>query len=159
MKKCIAALALSVCLSAPAWAATPTFAQVETALQSHEYAQARVQMDEILRKRPESVRAHNLNAQLIIAEGGDDQKAAVELAQANKLKVKGDVLVPADDHFKGLRYILFAISAIAVGIACFLGKEYVTIRSRSKAKVVEDVVEPIEKDATNYSTPMTIHGV
>lgn len=156
MKKLVAAIALTIAMTA-ANAATPTFAQVETSLEAHSYAQARVQMDEILRKRPESVRAHSLNAQLIIAENGDSQKAAIELAQANKLKVKGDILVPAEDHAKGVRYILFGISTIAVIIACFLGKEYVNIRSRVKAKV-EDDVEPIEKDATNYSTPMTIHG-
>ena len=67
MKKLIATVAL-VFLSAVAWA-TPSPKQIEAALSAHDYRSARSMVDEVLRDKPQSARAHLLNSYILLKEG------------------------------------------------------------------------------------------
>lgn len=159
MKKYLAMLTLMASLSATA--ATPTFAQVEASMSSKDYDTAKVLMEDILRKRPESVRAHSLNATLILASGGDKKAAESEINLVEKLKGEKEIIViahrePEKETSNFVRNGIISLCLIAAIIACFLGKEYANIRSRTKVKVKE-FVDSSEKDPTNYSTTMTTH--
>lgn len=159
MKKYIAAIALTVSLGATA--ATPTFAQVEAAMINKDYAVAKVLMDEILRKRPESIRAHALNASLILAAGGDKEEVEAELAYVNKLKTQTvQPISPAPEQSNIVKYTITGLCVIAAIIASFLVGAYVKLRTRNKRKVDEDAGEDIpDIDRSNYSTTLTNHGV
>lgn len=159
MKKYFAAIVLTLSLSANA--ATPTFAQVEATMANKDYAVAKVLMDEILRKRPESIRAHALNASLILAAGGDKEEVEAELAYVNKLKTQAEKpIVPVVEQSSTLKYVITGLCIIAAIIASFLAGEYVKLRTRNKRKAKEaPEVLPEEIDRSNYSTTLTNHAV
>lgn len=171
MKNLFAALALSIALSASA--ATPTFAQINTEIEAGHLIEARVMMDEVLRKRPESVKAHAINASLLAAEAKPLDKIREELAVANKLK--GSVEYPKKEYTKQpvveekvgvARYIMLALCAVAGIIASFLGWQYLSIKGKRKNKQIinpekpeGEINEPIqETDRNLYSVALSHHG-
>lgn len=89
MKKFLATAVL-VFASAIAWA-TPSPKQVESALAAHDYRAARSMVDEVLRDRPDSARAHLLNSYVLLKEGKLDA-ASNEIKTARQLDTKGDVV-------------------------------------------------------------------
>lgn len=151
MKKIMAAIALSVALSAQA--ATPTFAQIEQAMLVQDYSAAKVMMEEVIRKRPESVRAHTLKAKLLAETGAPQEEVAKELSYVTALKSKDNsVIVSPQEQHNTLRNILIALCVLGVAITCFLGRWYVNIRSRNKT-------DNTENDPSNYTTALTTHNV
>lgn len=111
MKKYFVAALLTVALTVQA--ATPTFAQIELAMQENNYKTARVMMNEVLRKRPESVRAHVINARLIAAEGGDIKEVQEELEYATRLKnPRADLIVEDNSTLRKVMLFLCGIAAL-----------------------------------------------
>src|SRR5438874_5935800 len=82
MKKFLAALALS--LASVAAFALPSPQMIEGALQRHDIASAQAMTQEVLAAKPQSARAHLLNAYVLV-EQGDKAGAAVELQNVNQL--------------------------------------------------------------------------
>lgn len=166
MKKLFAAFALTFALAANA--ATPTFAQVNEAIAVGNTKEAKVMMAEVLRKRPESVKAHTINAQLLVLTGANKEEIAAELALANKLKgsvqyasAEPDVVETSSNSV--VKYIIIALCAVSAIIAAFLGYEYISIRGR---KLKQNPITPEgenneqiqETDRSNYSEPLSHHS-
>lgn len=89
MKKYIVALMFALATSVVF--ATPTPKQIENDLANKDYASAKSKVMEVLRDRPESARAHLLNAFLLIHVSKDRVAASEELKNAMNLDTKGDV--------------------------------------------------------------------
>lgn len=89
MKKIIAWLVLSLfCMAA---FALPRPSQIEDALAAKHYTEARSMVDEVLRERPDSARAHLLNAYLLVHADHNKAAANAELQTAVGLDKRGDV--------------------------------------------------------------------
>lgn len=88
MKKFLSFVFLVFAL-ATAWA-IPRPEQIEQALAAQDYVSARSMVNEVLRKKPTSARAHLLNAYVLLKEKQLDA-AANEVKQAKLLDSKGDV--------------------------------------------------------------------
>ena len=153
MKKYLAIALMTAALTANA--ATPTFAQIEQAMAEKKYNEANVMMMEVLKKRPESIKAHTLNASLILASGGSKEAAEASLAYANKLKGVTNALVepvviskPDNTAFK---VFLGATSIILLGMFFYLVRMYVNITKKKE--------DDIEDDKANYSTELTSHAI
>jgi hypothetical protein len=131
MKKYFVVTLLTVALTVQA--ATPTFAQVEETMQENNYKKARVMLNEVLRKRPESVRAHTLNARLIAAEGGDIQEVQDELNYVTRLKNP----TPVEDT-SVLRNVMLFLCTIAtimtLTLATLCGKIWYRNRVKESGK-------------------------
>lgn len=89
MKKVL--LGLSVLLLAMAAFAMPSPKQIEDALAAQKYVDARGMVQEVLREKPDSARAHLLNAFLLIHVDHNKTAANSELQTAAGLDRKGDV--------------------------------------------------------------------
>lgn len=89
MKKIIVAFVLSV-VSVAAFA-LPSPKQIEDALAAHDYQSAKSMADEVLREKPDSARAHLLNAYVLLKGEHNPQAASAELKTAQRLDKKGDV--------------------------------------------------------------------
>jgi hypothetical protein len=89
MKKFIVWLVMSLyCMVA---FALPRPSQIEDALASQNYAEARSMVAEVLREKPESARAHLLNAYLLVHADRNKAAANAELQTAIGLDKRGDV--------------------------------------------------------------------
>jgi hypothetical protein len=89
MKKIITWLILSIiCTAAFAF---PRPSQIEDALAAKNYAEARGMVAEVLREKPESARAHLLNAYLLVHADHNRAAANTELQTAASLDKRGDV--------------------------------------------------------------------
>jgi len=89
MKKIVIAVLLAA-LAAFAFA-LPKPAQIEDALAVGRYSDARSMVQEVLREKPDSARAHLLNAYLLIHVDRNAKAAAAELNTAAGLDKKGDI--------------------------------------------------------------------
>jgi hypothetical protein len=89
MKKIITWLILSLLCTAAF--AHPRPSQIEDALSSRHYEEARGMVAEVLREKPESARAHLLNAYLLAHVDHDRRAASTELQTAAGLDRRGDV--------------------------------------------------------------------
>ena len=58
--------------------ATPTYSQIDEAIAANNYPAAKVMMIEVLRKRPESLKAHYLNYELLLANGASKDELSEE---------------------------------------------------------------------------------
>lgn len=89
MKKIFSWLVMSLLCTAAL--ALPRPAQIEDALASQHYVEARGMVAEVLREKPESARAHLLNAYLLAHVDHDRRAAGIELQTAAGLDKRGDV--------------------------------------------------------------------
>lgn len=89
MKKIIFAAAIAL-LSAMAWA-LPSPGQIEDALAAQRFADARSMVREVLRDKPDSAKAHLMNAFLLVHVDHDSKAANAELQTAAGLDKHGDV--------------------------------------------------------------------
>lgn len=89
MKKAI--LGLFLTLYAMVAFALPSPKQIEDALANKNYADAKSMVQEVLREKPDSARAHLMNAFLLIHVDKNRQAANAELQTAVGLDKKGDV--------------------------------------------------------------------
>src|SRR6478672_5989220 len=89
MKKALLGIALM--LVALVALALPSPQQIEDALANKHYAEAKSMVQEVLREKPESARAHMLNAYLLIHVDKNRVAANAELQTAAGLDKKGDV--------------------------------------------------------------------
>lgn len=89
MKQLIAAIFLS--LVACVAFALPKPSQIEDALAARHYAEARSMVAEVLREKPDSARAHLMNAYLLAHVDHNKQAANAELQSASELDKRGDV--------------------------------------------------------------------
>lgn len=71
--------------------ALPSPKQIEDALAAHKYADAKSMVQEVLREKPSSARAHLLNAHLLIHADHNRAAANAELQTAAGLDLEGDV--------------------------------------------------------------------
>jgi hypothetical protein len=89
MKKFIALIIMSLhCVVA---FALPRPSQIEDALAGQHYAEARSMVAEVLREKPDSARAHLLNAYLLVHADRNKAAANAELQTAIGLDKRGDV--------------------------------------------------------------------
>lgn len=89
MKKLI--LGLIVMLASALAFALPSPKQIEDALAAQKYADAKSMVQEVLREKPKSARAHLLNAFLLIHIDHNKTAANAELQTASGLDLDGDV--------------------------------------------------------------------
>lgn len=89
MKRLFAAITLA--LAAAAAFALPAPAQIEDALATQHYADARSMINEVLRERPDSARAHLLNSYVLVHVDHNRAAANAELETAKGLDKRGDV--------------------------------------------------------------------
>jgi uncharacterized membrane protein YgcG len=71
--------------------AMPSPRQIEDALASSHYTEAKSMLSEVLREKPDSARAHLLNAYVLIHADKNKVAANTELSMAKALDKKGDV--------------------------------------------------------------------
>ncbi len=158
MKKLLAGITLSLALSAQA--ATPTFAQVNSAIEAGHLPEARVMMNEVLRKRPESVKAHSINATLLAAEGKSLAEVRSELALANNIKSNVEII----SEEKPLKYFVLALCGLAGIITAFLSWQFMSIKGRKKQKPITPKGEinetnVQETDSGLYSVALSTHSI
>lgn len=147
-----AAFAASVAM-APA-GATPTYAQIETAMAQHDYVSARTMMTEVLQKRPEAVRAHALNVNLLIAEKAsestirDEQKVARDLAGV--VAVPSTTMPPSvPNHGYWLTSALIALLCVSVVGVVVVVKEWIEVKRKKRKADASDL--------DNYTTKLSLH--
>lgn len=159
MKKLIAIAVFALCTAVNA--ATPTFADINSAMVKGDVVTARVLMDEVLRKRPESVKAHTLNASLLAQENASKEKIEAEIALVNKLSSGVELpKIIAKPESKTMSYVLTGVCFVAIITACLLAAMYATIRSRSKTvKPLKGENQNVQEiDPSNYSVALSTHG-
>jgi hypothetical protein len=134
--------------------ATPTYAQIDAAMAQHDYMNARVMLSEVLRKRPEAVRAHAINVNLMIAE-----KASQRDVEAEQKITQGlisspsipQIIVPAQ-NIGWLRGLLALLLVVILGGGTFLGNEWRLAHGRKKQKDID------ESYASNYTQQLSSHN-
>ncbi len=140
--------------------AVPTFALIEDTINKKDYPAAEMMLDEVIKARPDSVRAHSLKASVLMATGADQNRIAAELAYANKSNK--EVVVEIQQKPDYVKNILIAAGIVATIIAGFLGWEYKTILSRRK-KVIDTIKQgetSNEEDFSyNYIDTLSSHSI
>jgi hypothetical protein len=128
MKKIFAAIALSIALVAKA--ATPTFAQINEAINTGQIQEARVMMDVVLKKRPESVRAHLINARLLGEENASLEEIKKELELAHNLGNGVEYTPTKEVKQDGVRKIVLTLLSVCGIITAVLVWQLTRLQKR-----------------------------
>lgn len=150
---CIFVVTSFICIvfATMALATTPTFSEVSIQMAKGDVAIAQVMMDEILRKRPESAKAHTLNAELLALQHANPKLIEAELAKANQIITKP----VASKVEQGTNGIIMGLLLITVAIICAMIFTYIrAILKDERGKWPK--LHKVDKD--NYRTTLTGHS-